>query len=155
MAYTEVKKFGNKKYYYRVISVRKGSKVSKKRIYLGVDLNSKALQEKEGKADKKLFNAKRAKSKKEVEELKSKIVPILKHYKIKRAGIFGSYATGKQRKKSDVDILVELEKPMGFGFVGIKFDIEDKIKKKVDLLTYNSIHPLLKKRILGEEVRIL
>ena len=50
---------------------------------------------------------------------------------------------------------MEPPKNMGFGFVGIQFELEDNLKKKVDLITYNSIHPLLKKRILDEEVRII
>ena len=89
------------------------------------------------------------------ENLKRKIVKILKKNNIVRAGIFGSYARGEAKKDSDIDILVETSRPIGFAFVGIQFELEKKLKKKVDLLTYNSIHPLLKKRILNEEVRIL
>ena len=54
MVYTEIKEKGGRKYHYRVISVRKGKKVEKKRIYLGADLSKKALSEKESEADKKL-----------------------------------------------------------------------------------------------------
>lgn len=55
MVYTEVKEKNGKKYYYRVISKREGKKVGKKRIYLGVDLDRKALSEKEISADKELM----------------------------------------------------------------------------------------------------
>jgi len=92
---------------------------------------------------------------KKIESIKKKIVPVLKKHGVVRAGIFGSYARGEQKKNSDVDILVKLSKPLGFGFVGIQFELEDKLKTKVDLLTYTSIHPRLKKRILNEEVRII
>ena len=44
---------------------------------------------------------------------------------------------------------------MGFEFVGIKFELEDKLKRKVDLVSYRGLHPLLKNRILKEEVRII
>jgi len=54
MAYTEIKEQNNKKYYYRVISVRKGKKVEKKRVYLGRDLSSEELAKKEKEADKEL-----------------------------------------------------------------------------------------------------
>jgi len=54
MAYTEIKEQNGKKYYYRVISVRKGKKVEKKRIYLGVDLSSEELAKKAKEADKEL-----------------------------------------------------------------------------------------------------
>jgi hypothetical protein len=80
---------------------------------------------------------------------------ILKKNNIKKAGIFGSYATGKNKKSSDVDIIVEPPKNIGLGFVRIQFELEDNLKKKVDLITYNSVHPLLKKRILNEEVKII
>jgi len=54
MVYTEIKEVKGRKYYYRVVSVRKGRKVEKKRVYLGVDLDKKALLEKESEADKEL-----------------------------------------------------------------------------------------------------
>lgn len=54
MVYTEIKENKGRKYYYRVISVRKGKKVEKKRIYLGADLDKKALLKKESEADKEL-----------------------------------------------------------------------------------------------------
>jgi Fic family protein len=54
MVYTEIKEVKGRKYYYRVVSVRKGRKVEKKRVYLGVNLDKKALLEKESEADKEL-----------------------------------------------------------------------------------------------------
>ena len=54
MVYTEVKEKNGKKYYYRVLSVRKNGKVTKRRVYLGVNLK-KDLAEKEKKADKELM----------------------------------------------------------------------------------------------------
>ena len=92
---------------------------------------------------------------KNIQEIKKKIVKILKKHGVVRAGIFGSYATGEQKKNSDIDILVEFSKPIGFGFAGIELELEKKLNKSVDLLTYKAIHPLLKKRILNEEVRII
>lgn len=88
-------------------------------------------------------------------EIKSKIKKILKKHGVVRAGIFGSYARGEESLDSDIDILVETLKPMGFDFIKIEFDLRDALKKKVDLITYKSIHPLLKEKILGEEVRII
>ena len=89
------------------------------------------------------------------EEMKKKIIKILKKNKVVRAGIFGSYARGEQKKNSDIDILVKPPRGIGFGFVGIQFELEDELKKKVDLLSYKAVHPLLKERILKEEVRII
>lgn len=96
-----------------------------------------------------------SKKNKDIRRIQKKIIPILKKNNVVRAGIFGSYARGKATKKSDIDILIQPPKGIGFGFAGIELELEKELKKKVDLLTYNSIHPLLKERILKEEVRIL
>jgi len=85
-----------------------------------------------------------------------KAVPILKKNGVRKAGIFGSYVHGKQRKTSDIDILVELKKGKSLlDFVGIKLQLEEKLKKKVDLVEYAGIKPRIRKRVLSEEVRIL
>ncbi len=154
MAYTEIQERNKRKYYYRVISVRRGNKVSKKRKYLGVNLSVKKLAEKERESDKELDTKKEIK-KSVIEELKPKIVKILKKNKIKKAGIFGSYVKGKQKKNSDIDILIEPAKGMGLEFVGVKLELEDELGRKVDLVTYKGIHPLIKRKILKEEVRII
>jgi len=56
MTYTEIKQKGERKYYYRVKSIRKGQKVDKQRIYLGANLNSEEINKKEQEADRKLLN---------------------------------------------------------------------------------------------------
>ena len=154
MVYTEIQKRNKRKYYYRVISVRKGKKVLKKRLYLGINLIDKELENKEKKADKEL-DLKREIKKKEIEKLKPKIIKILKKNKIKKAGIFGSFAKGEQKKNSDIDIIVEPPKGIGFGFVGIEFELENNLGRKVDLVSYNGLSPYLKDKILNEEVRII
>jgi len=92
---------------------------------------------------------------KNFEQIKKKIVKILKKNGIVRAGIFGSYARGEQKENSDIDILVEPPKGIGFGFVGVQFEIEDELGKKVDFVSYKTIHPRLKKQILKEEIKII
>jgi len=155
MTYTEIKKIKGKKYYYRVLSQRNGKKVSKKRLYLGKNLTKKEIEKKEIEADKELKKEKREKADKELQKLKAKIKKVLEKYKIKKAGIFGSYARGEQKKKSDIDILIEPPKGIGFGFVGIQFDLEDYLNKKVDLVSYNGLSPYLRDKILDEEVQII
>jgi len=154
MAYTETQKRNKRRYYYRVISVREGDKVFKKRKYLGVNLSVKELTEKEKEADKELDTKKEIK-KIVIEELKPEIIKILKKNKIKKAGIFGSYIKGEQKKNSDIDIVIEPAKGMGLEFIGVKLELEDKLGRKIDLVTYKGIHPFLKKRILNEEIRII
>ncbi|HIG94103.1 MAG: DNA polymerase beta protein [archaeon GW2011_AR13] len=95
------------------------------------------------------------KSKENLNSIKFKIIKILKKKGIVKAGIFGSFARGEQKKNSDIDILIKSPKDIGFEFAGIKLELEDELGIKVDLLTYKSIHPKLKKQILRDEVRII
>jgi len=152
MVYTEIKELNGKKYYYRVISIRKGNKVSKKRKYLGHGLSKEELMKKEVLADSQLNTQKKSS---ELNKLIPKIVSILKKNNIKKAGIFGSYARGDFKKNSDIDLVVQPTKGMGLEFVGLALELEDKLDKKIDLLTYKSIHPLIRKRILNEEIKII
>jgi predicted nucleotidyltransferase len=65
-------------------------------------------------------------------------------------------ARGDAGAGSDVDILVELPKGASLlDLAGLKIDLEGRLGNEVDVLTYNSIYPLLKERILSEEVAIL
>jgi predicted nucleotidyltransferase len=94
----------------------------------------------------------------QLEKLKPKIVKILKNNGIKKAGIFGSYARGEQNKKSDIDILIELDEKSKFSLfdlAGLEMELKKILKIDVDVLTYKSIHSLLKERILSEEVKII
>lgn len=95
--------------------------------------------------------------KSKIEQIKIKILPILKKHKVTKAGIFGSYARGEQKKRSDVDILVEIddEKMDLIDFIKLKNLIEKSIKKKIDLVEYSSIRKELKEGILNDEVSIL
>ena len=93
---------------------------------------------------------------KKIRNLQQKIVPILKRNGVAKAGIFGSYARGEAKKKSDVDILIKYKtKKSLLDFVHLKLELEQELHKKVDLVTYKSIYPALKEEILGDEVRIL
>lgn len=90
-----------------------------------------------------------------IENIKERIIPLLKKYSIKRAGIFGSYANGMETDVSDIDVLVELGPEIGLlKFVEIKLDMEDILNRKVDLVEYKALKPRLKDRILSEERRI-
>lgn len=91
-----------------------------------------------------------------LDQIKNKAVPILKEAGIRRSCIFGSYVRGEEREDSDIDMLVELPKGTGlFAFVSLKRKLENALKKRVDLVTYKSIHPSLKDNILKERLAIL
>ncbi len=92
----------------------------------------------------------------EIEKIKNKIMPVLKEYNVTRAGIFGSYARGKQKKKSDVDILVKIDDNIGLlTLIGLKLELQKAVKRKVDLVEYETIRKELKENILNDEIRIL
>lgn len=152
MVYTEIKKRNKKKYYYRTKSIRNGKKFKKERVYLGNNLSKEDLLIKEEQADKKLSINQINKS---LVKIKPRIIKVLKKYNIKKAGIFGSFIRGGQKKNSDIDILIEPPKGIGFGFVGIQFELENKLGRKVDLVTYKYLSPYLKEKILKSEVRII
>lgn len=91
-----------------------------------------------------------------IEQIKQKILPILQRYGVKRVGLFGSCVRGRMTTESDIDILVEIEKDISLlDFVGLKLEIEEALNKKVDLVEYNTIKPLLRERILNEQEIIL
>ena len=156
MAFTEIRNVNNKQYYYRVLSIRRGNKISKRRVYLGSNLSDSELKKKENEADKKLL-FKKIKPNKEIEKIKSMITKILKKNKVIKAGIFGSYSRGEQNKNSDIDIVVEInDKNMSLiGFIRLKLRLEEALGKKVDLVEYSAIKSLIKDNILKEAIRIL
>ena len=81
-----------------------------------------------------------------------KIVPILKDQGVVKAALFGSFARGDATKKSDIDMLVKFKNEKSlFDLVRLKLALEKESGKKVDVLTYDSIHPLLRKIILKEQ----
>jgi uncharacterized protein len=102
-----------------------------------------------------VFVATIKKEKMKIEEIKAAIKPILIRHHVKRAGIFGSMAKGNATSKSDIDILVELGDEISLlEFVGIKYELEDLLGRKVDLVEYQAVKPRLKNRIMSEEIRI-
>ncbi|MDI3533236.1 MAG: uncharacterized protein PWR28_1581 [Synergistaceae bacterium] len=92
----------------------------------------------------------------DIEEIKRKILPILKKYGVTKAGIFGSVVRGEETRESDIDILVEINTRMSLlDFVGLKLELEDALGMPVDLGEYSAIKPIVKEQILSEEVAIL
>lgn len=74
-----------------------------------------------------------------------------KEYGVKEIGIFGSYVRGEQKAVSDVDILIELERPVGFvKFMKLEKRISDILGVKVDLVTKRALKPYIGQRILQE-----
>lgn len=94
--------------------------------------------------------------KSQIDKYKDLIIEILKKHDVKRASLFGSIVRKELTKESDVDLLVEfLGNKSLLDLARLQIELEEKLKLKFDVLTYNSIHPLLKDQILAEQVEIL
>lgn len=84
--------------------------------------------------------------------IREKAIPILRKHGVATAALFGSWVRGEQNEESDVDILVEFEEEKSLlDLVGLEIELAEILNKKVDVLTYDSIHPRLKNYILSEQ----
>jgi len=92
-------------------------------------------------------------TKEEIRETLKRFKPILKEkFKVKEIGIFGSWVRGEESEESDVDILVESYKPIGWEFIDFKEFLEEILGRKMDLVTVRALKPQLKDKILKEVV---
>ena len=93
------------------------------------------------------------KTRKEIEEILKRYKPFLREeFKVKKIGVFGSYARGDESEESDVDILVEFYEQIGWEFIDLQEFLEEILGKKVDLVTIKALRPQLKDKILEEVV---
>jgi len=94
-----------------------------------------------------------------IEEIKEKLKelkPIFKEkYKVSEIGIFGSYVRGMQKKRSDLDILIEFEEVTDlWTYIELQDFLSKKLKVKVDLVMKSVLKPYIGKVILQEVVYI-
>ena len=92
---------------------------------------------------------------------KKEIIQVLRDYKkefaeqygIPTIGVFGSVARDEAGEDSDVDVEIRISKPDLFMLVGIKNELEERLHRPVDIVTYReSMNKFLKRRIDGEAV---
>jgi uncharacterized protein len=83
-------------------------------------------------------------------------IPDLKaRYAVEHLDIFGSFARDEARLDSDVDILVTFAGTPTFnGYMGLKEDLEARLGRKVDLVTYSGLKPRIKGNILSELLHV-
>jgi predicted nucleotidyltransferase len=92
----------------------------------------------------------------DLKELKDEIAHVLKRHDVQRAAFFGSFATGEAKEHSDVDILIEFTGTKSLlDLVALKIEIEEALQRKVDVLTYDSLAPAIRERVLREQVAII
>ena len=77
--------------------------------------------------------------------------PILyEEYAVIEIGLFGSFSEGENTENSDIDILVELEKPIGWKFFSLEIYLEKIFNRKIDLVTKNALKEQIKENILQQ-----
>lgn len=77
--------------------------------------------------------------------------PVLaKEYGVKEIGLFGSFADETATDNSDIDLLVELSKPIGWKFFSLEIYLEKIFKRKIDLVTKSAIRERIKENILKQ-----
>ena len=92
----------------------------------------------------------------DIPTIKEKSIPELKKAGVLRSALFGSFARGDAGSESDVDILVEF--PEGrtlFDLIELEENLKSALGRKVDIVTYRSLHHLLRDQILREQIPIL
>lgn len=75
---------------------------------------------------------------------------LTERYGVKRLGVFGSVVRRADRPDSDVDVLVEFDSPTFDGYMDLKFELEDLLDRKVDLVMAKTLKPALRDKVLAE-----
>jgi predicted nucleotidyltransferase len=87
--------------------------------------------------------------------LKQKNAEIAKSFGVESLLLFGSVARDEATPKSDVDLLVEFNRPVGyFGLFALQDYLEDLLGCPVDLGTPDSLKPHIRERVMGESIRV-
>jgi len=87
--------------------------------------------------------------------LRAHLPELREQYAVKSLGIFGSYVRGEQKKRSDLDVLVEFETaPTLLEFVHLKRQLSQTLGVEVDLVLKKTLKPNIGRYILAEVVAI-
>jgi len=81
----------------------------------------------------------------------TELKPMLqREYAVKEIGLFGSFSDNTFNEESDIDILVELENPIGWKFFSLEIYLENIFNRKIDLVTKNALKEQIKEGILKQ-----
>ena len=75
---------------------------------------------------------------------------LYKDFSAKEIGLFGSFSDETNSEKSDIDLLVELERPIGWKFFSLELYLENIFNRKIDLVTNNALKDQIKENILKQ-----
>lgn len=88
-------------------------------------------------------------------QLRNMMAELSGQYHVKKIGIFGSYSSGRQTTTSDVDLVVEFDRPIGMmAFVHLRNRIAEGLGLPVDHVTPDGLHPLIRDQVLREAVYV-
>ena len=80
---------------------------------------------------------------------------VAEEYSVKTIGVFGSVARDEQTGQSDIDLLVEFSKPVGFvTFMRLENFLSEQLGKQVDLVTSDSLKPVIRQDVLSEVIYV-
>ena len=77
-----------------------------------------------------------------------------KEYSVKKIGLFGSFSDDTYSDDSDIDILVEFEKPIGWKYFSLEIYLEKLFGRKIDLVTKNALKEQIRENILSRVIYI-
>jgi uncharacterized protein len=90
-----------------------------------------------------------------ISRLRQHLPEIRERYGVRSLGVFGSYVRGKQRRRSDLDILVEFDiAPTLFGYLDLQEHLSTLLGVKVDLVMKKALKPGIGERILAEVIPV-
>ncbi len=88
-----------------------------------------------------------------IDEIKKITVPLAKQFGVEKVALFGSYAKGKQKESSDIDLIIKKGNLKGyFALCGFVNALEEGLGTHVDVLTYNALEHSLIKDSMKDEV---
>ena len=85
-----------------------------------------------------------------IDKLKQMKQELNQEYAVKNIGLFGSFVDGTYTNSSDIDILVEFERPIGWQFFKLEKYLENAFNRKIDLVTANALKEQIKPHILSQ-----
>lgn len=90
-----------------------------------------------------------------IESNRTQLRALASRYGLNSIRVFGSMARDDAGNKSDVDFLVDGQRPIsGFSLGALLMDAQDLLGRKVDIVTVNSLHPLMRDRVLRESLPV-
>ena len=80
---------------------------------------------------------------------------VTREYSVKKIGLFGSVSRSVETEQSDVDLLVEFSKPVGFvTFMRLENFLSERLGERVDLVTSDSLKPVIREDVLAEVIYV-